>query len=104
MAEAEASKQFGFEEVPEGADRITEDEFERLPEYVVELINKSAKGELAPCTHEQLVAESAAFFENSVTPVAEPVAEVAVTEVAESDHERDGGCDPVPGGEVPASE
>jgi hypothetical protein len=62
-------KPFGFTELPPGAERITEDEYERLPDYVQDLINASADGALAETTPEELTAISAEYFENSVTPV-----------------------------------
>jgi hypothetical protein len=55
-------KQFGFTEIPADAARITEEEFERLPDYVLELINQSAEGALPVVTPEELVTVQSAFF------------------------------------------
>lgn len=95
-------KPFGFTVLPEGSERITEDEYERLPDYVQDLINESADGKLPETSHEQLVAASTAYFENSVTAVVEQ--EPAVEEVKESENEHDRGHSAGAGGAVHPSE
>jgi hypothetical protein len=86
---------------------IREDEFERLPDYVIGLITQSGKGELTPCTHEELTALATTYFTNSVTAV-EPAgagagAEPSVELNPEPQDECPGGCDPVAAGEVHSS-
>ena len=63
--ETSSPEQFSVRTVPEGCDPIREDEFERLPDYAIELIIQSMNGVLEHVTHEQLVASMANFFENS---------------------------------------
>lgn len=46
---------------------IKQDEFERLPDYVLNLIKQSDSGELKTCTHEELLDECTAFFTNCVS-------------------------------------
>jgi hypothetical protein len=46
---------------------IKQDEFERLPDYVLDLIKQSDSGELKTCTHEELINQRAAFFTNCVS-------------------------------------
>ena len=102
------NKQFGFTVLPEGAERITEDEYERLPEYVQELINASADGDLPETNPEELKAVVAAYFENSVTPQLTAEGEAAPAEQSltqtSSEDESGGGGDSGAGGEVRASE
>jgi hypothetical protein len=92
----------------DGCTPIREEEFERLPDYVIALIAQADKGELTPCTHEELTALTATYFTNSVTAEpdsagagasVQPVVEVA----SELQHECAAGGDPVAAGKVPAS-
>jgi hypothetical protein len=76
-----ANKQFGFTEIPEDASKITEDEFERLPDYVQILIDASSQGQLQHTTHEELVSTQQAFFERIV----EVVTSECTTEVVKKD-------------------
>lgn len=46
---------------------IKQDEFERLPDYVLDLIKQSDSGELKTCTHDELLDECTAFFTNCVS-------------------------------------
>jgi hypothetical protein len=106
------NKQFGFTVLPEGAERITEDEYERLPDYVQDLINASADGELPETSPEELKSVVTTFFENSVTlgvgaggEVDESIAvENTSSTVAQAENEPVGGGDPGAGGEVSTSE
>ena len=52
---------------PEISYPIKQDEFERLPDYVLDLIKQSDSGELKTCTHEELLDECTAFFTNCVS-------------------------------------
>jgi hypothetical protein len=103
MSAAEDScKQFGFHTLPEGADPIREDEFERLPDYVADLIQQSSDGTLQNCDPEELKQVTATFFENSVTAV--PRIEAVEELSGESKDECASRCDSVASGEVSASE
>ena len=65
MSQSATPEQFSNAVAPEGWDPIREDEFERLPEYAVELITQSMNGVLDNVTREQLEASMRNFFENS---------------------------------------
>jgi len=56
------TEQFYDNGIPKGCEPIREEEFERLPDYVIELISQSDRGELLPTTREQLVELSESFF------------------------------------------
>lgn len=58
----EETEQFCGTCIPKGCEPIREEEFERLPEYVIELIYQSERGELTPTSREQLAELSQSFF------------------------------------------
>lgn len=49
-----ASRGIPMEEIPADAEPISEEQFERLPQYVVDTMAKSLAGELVPTTRDQL--------------------------------------------------
>jgi len=59
------SQQFSRMTIPEGCDPIREAEFERLPDYAIELITQSMNGMLENVTRDQLLTTLTNFFENS---------------------------------------
>ncbi len=65
MSQSVDSEQFSLTTIPEGCEPIREDEFERLPDYAVELITQSINGVLENVTREQLETSMRNFFENS---------------------------------------
>jgi hypothetical protein len=52
---------------PEVCYPIKQEEFERLPDYVLDLIKQSDSGQLAACSHEELIDQRTAFFTNCVS-------------------------------------
>ena len=102
MSADESCKQFGFGTLPEGAEAIREDEFERLPEYVVELIKESSQGKLADCTQTDLHHIVSSYFENCVKPI--PRFEEVDHQSEDVKNECASGSDPVSAGEVSSSE
>lgn len=61
--------------VPADAEPITEDQLERLPDYVQQLIGSSMENKLPATTAEELVAARAAFF-SMVRPTVPPPVEL----------------------------
>lgn len=55
-------EQFYENGIPKGCDPIREEEFERLPEYVIELIDQSDRGELKSTTRAELNEIAQHFF------------------------------------------
>jgi hypothetical protein len=60
--EIQQAQQFGALTVPEGCEPIREEEFERLPDYAVDLIFQSTRGELEPTSRDQLAEIMTQYF------------------------------------------
>jgi hypothetical protein len=60
--EIQQVQQFGALTIPEGCEPIREEEFERLPDYAIDLIFQSTRGELEPTSRDQLAEIMTQYF------------------------------------------
>ena len=61
-SQMEQTEQFCGNCIPKGCEPIREEEFERLPDYVIDLIYQSDRGELLPTTRDELNEITESFF------------------------------------------
>jgi hypothetical protein len=79
---------------------IREDEFERLPDYVIDLIHQAAQGNLTACSEEDLHNQCDSYFANCVTTKVVEVREVTT----EQKDECRGDAHSVSDGEISSSQ
>jgi len=87
-----------LQKIPEGCEAIREEEFYRLPEYVLELMSQSWRGELSPASQDEVKESLEVYLRSQNSSNSQVVNIVENAESTTINHECDGERDPGSGG------